>query len=225
MPHHFERVGSRRTGCSNSHRFSSPAIPRLGCSLPLCLVSLLTRKPKEGRHREGSPRTRQSMPNAIEEAPSRLESRRRHLLDQLHHLNRLLEKPASPVVAKQQVAERNKAIAAAVRAEKDQLTGRDFAKSAAITRRASPEEVAEISRMLNVAQRSVVPPWKTPSWFNLFRYVDSDGSGLICYEEFEQMVREVLKLSRSSMPEERLRALWLALDTDSSGQLSAGEVV
>ena len=28
---------------SNSHRFSSPAFPRLGCSLPLCLVSLLTR--------------------------------------------------------------------------------------------------------------------------------------------------------------------------------------
>jgi Ca2+-binding EF-hand superfamily protein len=92
-------------------------------------------------------------------------------------------------------------------------------------RRASPEEVAEISRMLNVAQRSVVPPWETPSWFKLFRYVDGDGSGLICYEEFEEMVREVLKLSRSSMPEERLRALWLALDTDSSGQLSAGEVV
>ena len=25
-------VGSRSTGCSNSHRFSSPAIPRFGCS-------------------------------------------------------------------------------------------------------------------------------------------------------------------------------------------------
>ena len=33
MPHHFERVGSQRTGCSNSHRFSSPAIPIFGwCS-------------------------------------------------------------------------------------------------------------------------------------------------------------------------------------------------
>ena len=44
VPHHFGRVGSRRTGCSNSHRFSSPAFPRLGCSLPQCHVSLLTRK-------------------------------------------------------------------------------------------------------------------------------------------------------------------------------------
>ena len=49
VPHHLGRVGSQRTGCSNSHRFSSPAIPRFGCSLPMappvCLVSLLTRKP------------------------------------------------------------------------------------------------------------------------------------------------------------------------------------
>ena len=37
------------------------------------------------------------------------------------------------------------------------------------------------------------------------------------------MVREVLKLPERAMPEERLRALWLALDTDSSGHLSAGE--
>ena len=124
---------------------------------------------------------------------------------------------------KQKVAERNKAIAAAVRAEKSHLAGRDLAKSMAGKRRASPEEVAEISRMLNVAQHSVVPPWETPSWFKLFRYVDGDGSGLICYEEFEEMVREVLKLPERAMPEERLRALWLALDTDSSGHLRAGE--
>ena len=48
VPHHyFGRVGLGRTGCSNSHRFSSPAILRFGCSLLLgvCLVSLLTRKP------------------------------------------------------------------------------------------------------------------------------------------------------------------------------------
>ena len=30
-------LGSRRTGCSNSHRFSSPAIPIFGCSLLLCI--------------------------------------------------------------------------------------------------------------------------------------------------------------------------------------------
>ena len=52
VPHCEITVGSRRTGCSNSHRFSSPAIPRFGCSLLLssvCLVSLLTRKPIKAR--------------------------------------------------------------------------------------------------------------------------------------------------------------------------------
>ncbi len=46
VPHCETTLGSRRTGCSNSHRFSSPAFPRLGCSLPLCHVSLLSREPK-----------------------------------------------------------------------------------------------------------------------------------------------------------------------------------
>ena len=53
VPHHFERVGSRRTGCSNSHRFSSPALPRLGCSLPLCLVSLAKFSFRHRGHRTG----------------------------------------------------------------------------------------------------------------------------------------------------------------------------
>ena len=48
MPNHLGRVGSQRTGCSNSHRFSSPAIPRFGCSLP-CVsrftVNNITRQP------------------------------------------------------------------------------------------------------------------------------------------------------------------------------------
>ena len=36
VPHCEITVGSRRTGCSNSHRFySSPAVPRFGCSLLL----------------------------------------------------------------------------------------------------------------------------------------------------------------------------------------------
>ena len=58
-----------------------------------------------------------------------------------------------------------------------------------------------------MAQRSVVPPWETPSWFKLFRHVDADGSGLISYGEFAGMVRDVLKLPSRALPERRLRAL------------------
>jgi hypothetical protein len=42
VPHHFERVGSQITGCSNLYPGSS-------CSSSLCPVSLLTRKPKKAQ--------------------------------------------------------------------------------------------------------------------------------------------------------------------------------
>lgn len=53
--------------------------------------------------------------------------------------------------------------------------------------------------------------------------VDGDGSGQICEDEFIEMVRDLLKISERALPVHRLRALWQALDTDGSGQLSSGE--
>ena len=37
VPHHFVRVGSRSTGCSNSHRFSSTEFPRDLVAVLLCV--------------------------------------------------------------------------------------------------------------------------------------------------------------------------------------------
>ena len=81
----------------------------------------------------------------------------------------------------------------------------------------------ELSALLNEAHQKLVPPWQTPSWFKLFRKVDSDGSGLISYDEFVEMVRTDLNLSARSLPEMHIRMAWLALDTDGSGYLSSGE--
>ena len=125
--------------------------------------------------------------------------------------------------AKLSALERKRAAGAATRLEKDKLFHRDLAASMINEPRASESEIAELSAVLNVAQRSVVPGWQTPSWFKLFRHVDADGSGLIAYDEFVDMVRNDLKMSTSSLPESSIKALWLALDTDCSGYLSSGE--
>lgn len=85
------------------------------------------------------------------------------------------------------------------------------------------DPVYELSAMLNAAHKRVVPHWETPSWFKLFRQVDSDGSGLISFDEFVEMVRTDLKLSPRALPERALRIVWLTLDTDGSGYLSSGE--
>ena len=103
---------------------------------------------------------------------------------------------------------------------KDKLFHRDLARSMVNEPRAPIEEIIAVSTLLNEAQRSILPPWETPSWFKLFRQVDADGSGLISYAEFVDMVHDVLRLH---LPEPRLKALWLALDTDCSGYLTSGE--
>jgi hypothetical protein len=89
--------------------------------------------------------------------------------------------------------------------------------------RTNHEPVFELSVLLNAAHRNLVPHWETPSWFKLFRKVDNDGSGLISYDEFVEMVRNDLKLSARALPEKNILQAWLALDTDGSGYLSSGE--
>lgn len=125
--------------------------------------------------------------------------------------------------AKQFVADRNRAAGDLLREEKDKLFHRHLAREMENEPRASVDELREVSALLNVAQRSIVRAWETPSWFKLFRHVDSDGSGLISYAEFVDMVRDVLKLHDSDLPEKRLKAIWLALDDDCSGYLTSGE--
>ena len=72
--------------------------------------------------------------------------------------------------------------------------------------RATDEEVVELSRQFNAAVAGIAGITAkgdpaTPSWFKLFRHVDADGSGLIAYDEFVEMVRGVLRLSDARMPE------------------------
>ena len=79
------------------------------------------------------------------------------------------------------------------------------------------DPVFELSAMLNAAHQKLVPPWETPSWFKLFRHMDTDGSGKIGWSEFCAMVRGELALGAAELPERRLKAVWLHLDADSSG--------
>jgi hypothetical protein len=63
----------------------------------------------------------------------------------------------------------------------------------------------------------------TPTYLDLYKYMDTDGSGTVDYEEFSRMVRSELHVHSSSLPDASLRALWNALDADASGALCFGE--
>lgn len=180
------------------------------------------RSPRGATPRSARRRDRSPLPGALH----RLEQARNREFEikkRLVFLTRMLEKHHSGDVAKQIVLERNRRAGEALRAFKDRLFHRDLAHEMRDEPRAGAEEVREMSAALNAAQRMVVPPWETPSWFKLFRVVDSDGSGLISYAEFVDMTRDILQLNEREMPEPRLKALWLTLDADCSGYLTSGE--
>lgn len=124
---------------------------------------------------------------------------------------------------KERRTQRNQAAKAAVNAETEALVGKDarFDKVAA-----APEEmVLELSRQLNKVLQSpqLFPDVASRSWGKLFHLVDRDGGGRIGYDELLWMIREVLKLGRAQLAEPQLMAVWVALDDDRSGYITAAE--
>ena len=89
---------------------------------------------------------------------------------------------------------------------------------------ASEAEVRELSEACNARMLDLVgyDPTKA-AWFKFYRRVDSDQSGRIDFKEFRHMLRVELQLSPKVMDDYRLKTVWVALDVDSSGYISAGE--
>ena len=64
----------------------------------------------------------------------------------------------------------------------------------------------------------------THSWFNLFKEIDEDGSGYITFDEFEDVIRHKLKQPKKVISDERVKAIWCALDADDSNQIMPQEM-
>jgi len=58
---------------------------------------------------------------------------------------------------------------------------------------------------------------------NLFADVDTDGSGFITFDEFEAVIRKKLQIKKGRLTEDRLKALWCAIDGDDSNQIHVNE--
>ena len=91
-------------------------------------------------------------------------------------------------------------------------------------RRALDSEIVLVAEALCKKMQTLGESVESRSAYKLFRHLDSDGSGKLGWDEFLAMVRKELKIGMSDLPNPRLRAVWLAFDVDSSGQISAGEL-
>ena len=114
--------------------------------------------------------------------------------------------------------------AKAVREEQDMATGKDLKEKLREVPVASEQELQEISCRLNAAVALRWPESRGQStFFKLFRFMDSDDSGLISYMELLQMIREQLRLTPEKLPTSSIQGLWRSLDEDESGTICAGE--
>ena len=95
---------------------------------------------------------------------------------------------------------------------------------------ASEEEVIALSGLFNqqldqVSQKFALfssDPSKR-SWIRFFNFMDKDGSGQLRFAEFEAMARVELWITPQHLSDRMLRAVWSALDSNTSGFVSAGE--
>lgn len=129
--------------------------------------------------------------------------------------------------AVRQAGEAKLATAAEMRRYLDKMAFRDL-KTRLLAKHgvdgiATEEEVKDLSRRFNERMRYLFVDPYYQRWFSLFKYMDDDESGLISYYEFVRMVRDHLRLSTADLPVGTLQRIWLALDTDGSGQISSGE--
>ena len=90
--------------------------------------------------------------------------------------------------------------------------------------------VLRLSGQLNAAMARLEPDANKRSWFVLFKHMDDDGTGLITFDEFEDMVRNELHIKARraargeiALSEANLKSVWRALDADGSGYIAAGE--
>ena len=111
-----------------------------------------------------------------------------------------------------------------LRAEMDAIFHRDIKAQMEGKPRASNEDMLKVATLLNehMVQQSR-DQTRTICWYRMFKDIDDDQTGLIDNDEFTRMVRNRLGVSKKELNDEALRAVWLALDADSSGHIDSGE--
>jgi len=84
------------------------------------------------------------------------------------------------------------------------------------------EEEKEVSELLNQKVKEVMGG-DDSTWFNLFKDLDVDLSGLLEFAEIKEGIRSKLNVSESELSEKKLKALWITLDEDNSGTVESAE--
>ena len=110
--------------------------------------------------------------------------------------------------------------AADMRARRENAAHREMVAAAGGV--ATGEQVRQLSVLVNVRLSQLVEQPSEALWWKLFHHADDDGSGKISFGELETMARTDLSLTPQVLPRRMLQRVWVALDRDGAGWISAG---
>lgn len=85
----------------------------------------------------------------------------------------------------------------------------------------SPAECKSVAAQINQRIDEVLPG---ENWFELFKAIDVDASGLLSFDEFKLGVRDKMELGPDALTDKKLMALWISLDEDDSGYVESAEL-
>mmetsp|Transcript_41625 Transcript_41625/g.77552 ORF Transcript_41625/g.77552 Transcript_41625/m.77552 type:complete len:455 (-) Transcript_41625:35-1399(-) len=127
--------------------------------------------------------------------------------------------------AAERVRQKSQRLAAVVHQERAERLSTHLLKgeSGGSPRIATEDECTQMSLTLNQRMIEVFPDPQARSWYKLFNHMDDDCSGKISFYEWEDMVRNELKMGPAKIADEQIKAIWRALDEDKSGLITSGE--
>ena len=85
------------------------------------------------------------------------------------------------------------------------------------------DELKKLAALFNERLDRIIPAGEAQTWFKVFKDFDTDQSGLLMFDEIESGVRDRLHIKPSELSEIRLKALWLAMDSDDNGYIESSE--
>ena len=84
-------------------------------------------------------------------------------------------------------------------------------------------QVVALSKRLNLQIARIEPVRTRRAWYRFFKHMDLHESGKITFAELLEMVRSELAISREEVADAALKQTWVALDSDGTGFITAGE--